>query len=467
MSGLDTGTIVAVATAEGRGGLAVVRLSGPRALAIARRLLPGGELAEPVDSHRTRLALVCWPDGAAEGGHEPGEALDQALILPLIAPASYTGEDTVEFFCHGGRMPAKLVAAACRAAGARAAGAGEFTRRAFLNGRLSLAQAEAVADLIACENAAGARAALAQLRGGLNRQIAAIEAPLRSLLVDLEGSLEFEEHEQAAPAAATIREVLNAARQAVRELLALSSAGRQLREGVQVVIAGPPNAGKSSLFNALLGRPRALVDGRPGTTRDVITAPLEIEGILFVLHDTAGLWAGAEGVEAMGVDRALQALDEADIILDLLPVEGAQDAAAQGAPTDELLAEPVRRTPAGSGRLLVRTKGDLGPADGDLLVTSARTGQGIAELKRRMLAEARRRGLEQAVSQGVLLNERHQDRLRSCLRALDELSGEPLPQDEVVASILSTAVRDLGEIGGRVFSEQLLGEIFSRFCVGK
>ena len=177
-------TIVAVATAEGQGGLAVVRLSGPAALLIARRIVGEGALAEPVVSHRARLAVLHWPRdgapfGAFAGAVAPGQELDQALVLPLLSPHGYTGEDTVEFSCHGGRLPARLVAAACEAAGARAAGPGEFTRRAFLNGKLSLAEAEAVADLIQAEHAVGVRAALAQLRGGLEREIASLVEPLR------------------------------------------------------------------------------------------------------------------------------------------------------------------------------------------------------------------------------------------------------------------------------------------------
>ncbi len=455
MATLDSGTIVAVATPEGRGGLAVVRLSGPEALTVARRLLPGGALGDPVDSHRARLASVCWPTGAAGMGFSPGDELDQALILPLLAPASYTGEDTVEFFCHGGLMPARQIAAACRYAGARAAAAGEFTRRALLNGRLSLSQAEAVADLIAADHAAGARAALAQMRGGLQREIEAIETPLRALLAGLEGALEFEEHEQAGPAPRETRTALATACGRLRGLLALAAAGRQLREGVQVVLVGPPNAGKSSLLNALLGRPRALVDTEPGTTRDIITADLELEGLLFVLHDTAGLRDEARGVEAMGVELARQAASAADIILDLRPVAGEGPSVAAAPPV-----------PAGSVRIAVWTKGDLGPTPPGL-VTSSRTGQGIAELRARLLAEARGAGLEQAINQGVLLNQRHQDRLLACLRHLEQLAADPRPDDAVVATLIAAALRELGELSGRVFSERLLDDVFSRFCVGK
>lgn len=472
MAILERDTIVAVATPEGRGGLAVVRLSGPRAVVMARRLVAGGTLAEPVTSHHARLATLRWPDPDASEDEPtrtsaetlppigpiptPGTALDQAVVLPQLAPASYTGEDTVEFICHGGLLPARLVTAACRAAGARAATAGEFTRRAFLNGRLSLAQAEAVADLIAAEHAAAAGAALTQLRGGMNRQIAAIERPLRDLLADLEGAIEFGEDAGARPAEAEVHDVLREALRQVEALLALGSAGRQLREGVQVVLTGPPNAGKSSLFNALLGDRRALVDTEPGTTRDVITAPLELDGLLFVLHDTAGLHAQASGVEALGIDRARRQISAADIILDLRPVGEADR--QEG--TDPALAS------AAGAIMRVWTKGDLGSARGGL-VTSALSGQGVAQLRELLLAQARRGGIDASVQLGVVLNQRHEDRLRSCAQVLSLLLEEPLVGDEVVAGMLAGVLQDLGSVSGRVFSERLLDDVFARFCVGK
>ncbi|HOX26822.1 MAG TPA: tRNA uridine-5-carboxymethylaminomethyl(34) synthesis GTPase MnmE [Candidatus Krumholzibacteria bacterium] len=455
MAILESGTVVAVATPEGEGGLAVVRLSGPEALAVARRLLSAGALADPVDSHRARLALVRWPARADTGGPEPGTPLDQALVLPMLAPASYTGEDTVEFFCHGGLMPARQIAAACRAAGARGALPGEFTRRAFLNGRLSLVQAEAVAELIAAEHAAGARAALAQLTGGLNRQLAAVEGPLRDLLARIEGALEFSEEDAVGPSREDVATTLRAARRQIDDLLDLAPAGRLLRDGVQVVLVGAPNVGKSSLFNALLGADRALVDPEAGTTRDVVTAPLELDGVLFVLHDTAGLRDRAVGVEAKGVARTRETVAGADLVLALRPVtDRAQPAPALG------------DAPAGCPVLPVWTKGDLDPAATGM-VTSSRTGQGIEALRRALLDHARAGGVAAAVARGVILNQRHQDRLLACRETIDQLLEDPGAGDEVAATLLAATLQELGAITGRVFTEQLLGEIFSRFCVGK
>ena len=461
---LDSGTIVALATAEGKSGLAVVRLSGPDALAVARRILPDGGLAEPVTSHRARLAMVHWPQDAVGGDGDPeaGAPLDQTLVLPLLAPNSYTGEDTVEFSCHGGALPARLVAAACRAAGARSAGAGEFTRRAFLNGRLSLDQAEAVADLIDAEQVAGARAALAQLRGALDRQLADIEEPLRALLAELEGSLEFAETEAVGPTREQVCTVLVDARRRVADLLALVPAGRRLREGIQVVLAGPPNAGKSSLFNALLGRERALVDDAPGTTRDVVSDSIELEGLRFVLHDTAGLHAAAAGVEALGIARTHEVLDAADIVLDLRPL-----AMIAKLPDESITA------PNGSTLLAVWTKSDQvneqtsGENDVSGIVTSSLTGHGLPELRKAMLEAARAGGLADAAARGVVLNERHRDRLLACREALDQILEAAAAGDEVVASLLAVSLQELGAISGRVFTEQILGAVFGRFCIGK
>ena len=452
----DHDTIVAIATPEGTGGLAVVRLSGAGARDIAGALLRRSGSGEALVSHRARLGLLV---SAA------GEALDEALVLPLLAPRSYTGEDTVEFHCHGGRMPARRVLDACVAAGARPAGPGEFTRRAFLNGRLSLDQAEAVADLIHAEDELAAAAALAQLRGGLRQEVAAIEAPLRELLADLEGSVEFGVAGLAGGVArGRIVADLKLACGGLDRLLALAPAARQLRDGVLVVLAGPPNSGKSSLFNALLGRERALVDAEPGTTRDVVSAGLRLGGLTFVLQDTAGLRAGGGRVEGRGMELTRAAMDEADLLLWL------QDLSAAPAPgPDEAAAA------AGRARLLlVGTKSDLagaaaGANDG-LLVTSGRTGAGVEELKEALLAAADAAGMREVARAGVLLNSRHQHRLMEAREPLAELvaaaeAGEV--GEEVVASLLGAVLAQLGEISGRVFTEQLLGDIFSRFCVGK
>jgi tRNA modification GTPase len=462
-------TIVAIATAEGQGGLAVVRLSGPAALSIARRIVAGNALAEPVSSHRARLAILHWPLDAASrespiggefaGAVTPGQELDEALVLPLLSPQGYTGEDTVEFSCHGGWLPARLVAAACEAAGARAAGPGEFTRRAFLNGKLSLAEAEAVADLIQAEHAAGARAALAQLRGGLEREIATLGQPLRALLAALEGAMEFADEEDPGPPAAEIAAVVAAGLSCGDHLAALAGVGKRLREGVQVVLAGPPNAGKSSLFNALLGEDRALVDAQAGTTRDVVSARVVRGGLLYVLHDTAGLRDDGGRIEQLGMRRTEQAVAAADVVLFLTAAD--DDATVDVA------------APAGSAVVTVVAKCDTRPGAPVLagaVATSSVTRAGLDELWHRIEREAGAADLHGAAARGVLLNARHQARLRACRGHLADLAASlragPVTTD-IVASSLRLAVLELDEISGRVFTEQLLADIFGRFCVGK
>jgi len=447
-------TIAALATPEGAGGLAVVRLSGPRAHEIATALLSHEGPRAELRSHRAFLAVPRCPRSRAE--------LDEALVLPMSAPGTYTGEDTVEFHCHGGTMPARLVVEACLELGARPAGPGEFTRRAFLNGRLSLDQAEAVADLIAAESRLAARGALGQLRGGLRRRMQTLEAPLLTLLAELEGGLEFGEEADVDAPAARVLDALDAARAHVDELLAHARAGRQLREGVQVVLVGPPNAGKSSLFNALLGESRALVDHEPGTTRDIVEARLRHRGCTFNLRDTAGLRDDVGRVESMGVTLAREAAGSADLVLRIV------DLAAGAAPVRPGLDGPATVLDVGAKADLLDTA-ELARVLSGIVVTSARDGRGVAELKDAMHAAARAERLDAAAALGVVLNRRHVHRLRSFredLAAVRE-AAEARAAQEVVCSLLHAALCGLGEITGRVFTEKLLGEIFGRFCVGK
>ncbi len=429
----DRDTIAAVATPEGEGGLAVVRVSGPRALAVAAAVFRPRRPGAPWRTHRARLGLVVWPEAGRREGLSPGDALDQALALPLLA------------------------------AGARPAGPGEFTRRAFLNGRLSLDQAEAVADLIHAEDELAARGSLAQLRGGLRREIDALEAPLLDLLARLEGALEFAEADDQAAfdreeAIARVRAGLAG----VDRLLARAPAARRVREGVHVVLSGEPNSGKSALFNALLGEPRALVDPEPGTTRDVLTATLRHDGLSFVLHDTAGLREAAGRVEALGIARAREALAAADLELRVWD-----------------LTRPAPPPPAAGGGswLLTASKADLVPAERKeeagrqgALVTSAVTGEGLPGLLAALAGAADADGLREAARVGTLVNERHQYslmRFRECLADLLDALEQGAAGEEVAAGLLAAGLGELGEITGRIFTERLLGDVFARFCVGK
>jgi len=447
----DESTIVALATPEGSGGLAVVRLSGPDAITIARRVFRGREFGESPASHKIVYGILSYPVDSEQSGCE----IDRCLALPLRAPRSYTGEDTVEFHCHGGRAVARQALAACRLAGAVPAGPGEFTRRAFLNGKLSLDQAEAVADLVAAEGEQAARAALSQLRGGLDDQLREVETPLLDLLARIEGSFEFVDEDGVDLAPSRITAEIEAAVAAIDRLLAMAPAGRLLRDGVQVVLAGPVNAGKSALFNALLGEDRAIVDAEAGTTRDVVSARVVRDGVVYVLHDTAGLREGSGRIEGKGIARTQRQVAAADLVLAV---------ADKDPPTVLDTAAPV---------ITVRAKADLGGAEGGGFdaVTSSVTGAGIADLWARLAAEVARRGVTEAVAMGVVLNERHAARLASCRGELVELTAlarsEAAGATEVLGTMLGSILGRLGEVSGRVFSEHLLDAVFRKFCVGK
>ncbi len=477
-SAAENETIVALATPEGTAGLAVVRLSGPGALDCARGIFECAAFGARIDSHRAYHGYVVHPEAGsgdrADGraGAPAGRAVDEVVLLPMLAPGSYTGEDVVEISCHGGVQPARLVVEACLAAGARPAEAGEFTRRAFCNGRLSLDQAEAVADLIHAEDRLAARGALAQLRGGLKREIADIENPLLALLAALEGDLEFPEDEHAGTEVPReeLLAVLDRSLGGIGDLVDLAGAGRRIREGVNVVLVGAPNSGKSSLFNALLDLPRALVDDEAGTTRDVISATLHHRGVRFELHDTAGLRDGGGRVESMGMDRARDFAAEADVVLLL------RDLSLPGRRDDDR--DTIARLVAPDAVVIeVGTKADLapgaakdsGPGAATAVATSAVTGGGVARLRDLVLEAVRTEGMERAASLGVVLNERHRLLLVGVAEELESLrtvaeSGE---SDEVLATLLSSILTRLGEVSGRVYTEKLLGAVFSRFCVGK
>ena len=449
---MEKDTIVALATPEGEGGLAVVRLSGPEAVAMAGQVFESRRFGPEIESHRAVYGILF----SANKEKETSYPVDQVLALPLLGPNSFTGEDTVEFFCHGGRMAARMVVAACRKVGARPAGPGEFTRRAFLNGRLSLDQAEAVADLIHAESEASARGAIRQLLGGLDDQLSAIENPLLELLSRIEGSLEFVEEEEVGVPADEVVDSLKNSCVKVDELLAMAPAGRLLRDGIHVVLAGPPNVGKSSLFNTLLEEDRAIVDDEAGTTRDVISARLVRDGTMFVFHDTAGLRDDAGRVEKMGIDRTWKKVNEADLVLLLSDPNGPEPIPGDG------YEAPV---------IQVTTKADLDNTNkNNELRVSSTTRQGLPELWAALDLAVRGFRLQEAVAMGVVLNERHLHKLATCRSDLEILIHElesGTPGDEVTGTMLSSILSQLGEVSGRIFTEQLLESVFQRFCVGK
>ncbi|MBU8869742.1 MAG: tRNA uridine-5-carboxymethylaminomethyl(34) synthesis GTPase MnmE [Gemmatimonadales bacterium] len=469
-------TIVALASPVGTGGVAVVRVSGCRALEVSRRVFQGPGFskaqAKP-ESHRAVYGILHSPPGLISNENKEVTTIDQVLALPMLAPHSYTGEDTVEFFCHGGTVVAREVVEACIEAGAAPAGAGEFTRRAFLNGKLSLDQAEAVADLIHAESRLSARAAVRQVLGGLKNQLVEIERPLLDLLSRIEGSLEFADDDEIAIPETEILKSLRAADRKISSLLQIGSAGRLLRDGIHIVLAGAPNVGKSSLLNALADEDRAIVDKQPGTTRDVVSVRLHHEENVFVFHDTAGLRQEAGPVERKGIARTQKMLLEADLILHLEEAKSLSKRQEQPLPIS--LAASVEN---GSGEfttivIRVGTKSDLVATpdlDESVVLTSSLSGQGISDLWRAIDEAVAGFQLKEAAAQGVVLNQRHLHKLGLCSNELTQLSAEiqkTSPGPEVIGTLLSSITAHLGEVSGRVFSEQLLEAVFSRFCVGK
>ena len=436
--------IVALATPPGRSAVAVVRVSGDGALEVADRVVPG------LPGFAPRVATLARFVAA------DGSLIDRGLATVFRAPASFTGEDLVELSCHGGlATPARLLAALQRA-GARPATAGEFTRRAVLNGKLGLLEAEAIADLVDSRAPMQARAALDQLDGGLRRRLEALRERAVELQALLTYQIDFPDEDDGPVPIEALRAAHGALLDDVRRLLATAPGAERLRAGALVVLAGRPNAGKSSLFNALLGAERTLVTELPGTTRDAVEAGTTCEGWPIRLVDTAGLHAPEARLDQLGVEVSRRYLGAADLVL--LCVEG--ERALEGEERD--IARDARA-------LVVRTKADLAPAvtRADALHVSAVTGEGLEAL--RLAIAARTFGAGGDAMEPTLLRERHRDALG---RAVDELvaaSGHlGAPGDALLASHhLRMATGHLEELIGAVVADDVLARVFADFCVGK
>ena len=433
-------TIAAIATPPGRGGIGVVRLSGADLRGVAQELV--GRVPAP-----RRAELVDFVD-------TDGSAIDRGIVLFFPAPQSLTGEDVIELQGHGGPVVmARLLERACTL-GARIARPGEFTERAFLNDKIDLAQAEAVADLIDSASKRAARSAMRSLAGEFSKRVLDIDRAVLDLRVFLEAAIDFAEEEIDYLAESDAQTRLGAIETAIERLDAESRRGEALRDGLNVVITGPPNVGKSSLMNRLLAENRAIVTDIPGTTRDLLTADIEIEGVPIRLTDTAGLRAGGDRVESIGVERARTAASRADLVL------AVEDASlGDGGPSVE--------KPA-SGRLVVRNKIDLtGEApgrDGENVRISAMTGDGVDAL-RTAIAE-----IAGAVpGEGAYLaRKRHLDALAAAARHA-AAAGARVEEGfgDLAAEELRQVQHRLGEIVGATSVDDLLGEIFASFCIGK
>lgn len=433
-------TIAAIATPAGRGGVGVLRVSGARVPEIADRV--AGGLPEP------RLArLRDFKDAAGEG-------IDRGLVLFFPAPGSYTGEPVLELQGHGGPVVMGALLAAVLDAGARLAEPGEFTRRAFLNGRVDLAQAEAVADLIDSASREAARSAARSLRGEFSSAVDALVEQVTELRALVEATLDFPEEEVDSLHREDALARLDSARRALDDVLGRSRQGSLLRSGIHVVLAGRPNVGKSSLLNRLAGEERAIVTPVPGTTRDAIREPIQIGGVPLVIVDTAGLRASEDPVETLGMERTRRELGQADLVLSIVAADR-PEAEAQDLPEGVEVLRIVNKADLTPGR--------EGMDDRGRIWVSAKTGAGLAALESAILRAA---GWTSAGETVYLARERHLRALDTARTHLSAAAGQAQAW-EFFAEELRKAQDALGEISGRVTSDDLLGEIFSRFCIGK
>ncbi len=438
-------TIAAIATAPGRGGVAVVRISGPDAFRVAAAVC--GRRVEAAQAGR--FFHSTFRDPAC------GSPLDDGLLLVFAAPRSYTGEDVVELQGHGGSVAPRRVLEACLAAGARLARRGEFTERAFLNGRLDLGAAEAVIDLVDAKTARAADDAVARLAGAASRPFERMYADAIDLSSRVEHALDFSEDELPPGFDAALAAGVDALSSRVEAKLSTAREGRILREGALVVLAGPPNAGKSSLLNALLGADRAIVSATAGTTRDAIEDWAEIGGWPVRLVDTAGLRATGDAVEAEGVARAEDLIARADLVLRLSPAD----------------AEPSAAGAAGDSPREIRvcSKCDLGAmSPSGARRVSARTGEGLDALRGDIANRLAKLAARRDEETGADVTTRQRACLLDAQGALARArSALDLPDLVLTANELRAAAEAIGRVLGKVYSNDLLDALFSRFCVGK
>jgi tRNA modification GTPase len=455
-------TIVAVATPPGRGGIGVVRLSGPDAHTIAQSLIMHASPLRPRHATFTKVRLK--PDTTEASAlvrnlekPDTTEASDQIVATFFPSPHSYTGEDVVELSAHGSPVVLEGIVNAAIVRGARLAEPGEFTLRAFLNGRIDLMQAEAVNDLIDAVTPLQARAAFDQLDGTLTRAIADIDAALFDLIARLEASVDFPEEGYHFVDPAALAQAIDGLLERSAALLRDARRGRMIREGLQIAIVGEPNAGKSSLFNSLAGTARAIVTDVPGTTRDLVTEVVDIEGLRVTLVDTAGLRDTDDPVEVEGVARARQSMTVADLVL--LVQDQSQPRRNHDKVSDD------------SKVLCIANKIDRAAVwqDADAVPVSALTGAGIAELRRRIVDAL---DVDPLTDRPAMTNVRHialVDRAHCALiraRAAAFAEGGSLSEEFVLAD-LTEARTALEEVSGRRASDEVLAHIFSRFCIGK
>jgi len=461
---LETDTIAAIATATGRGALGIVRLSGAAAIPIGDSMFRGKHSLREAPDKTVLVGEIVRRDGVA---------LDQVLMVAMRGPHTATGEDVVEITCHGGLLVPRLVLRRLTEEGARPAEPGEFTKRAFLNGKLDLAQAEAVEQIVRAASEQALQVAMRQLKGELSRSMGNLERGLLAWLVLIEANIDFAEDEIDPVDRTAVARDLELTAKRIEDLITAHDQGKYLRDGLDVAIVGKPNAGKSSLFNRLVGHDRVIVSETPGTTRDVVDGLAGVDGLVLRLHDTAGMRRPSDGLEAEAIRRTRETVADADIALVVLDAS-----TGLGAGDREVLQEVATKP-----RVVVANKVDLPAADTprafwgevELILqgsepgvrVSALTGDGLPELRERLGGLAR--DLVGGMDQELIVNERHARALREALAATRRAAGAagtgiPL---EFVASDIRLALDRLGDVTGKAASSRVLDEVFSKFCIGK
>ena len=452
-----TDSIVALSTPPGRGGIGVIRVSGPDALSLLRRIT-ADESCHPQPNCMTLRALI-----------DPfsGDVLDQALTCFFKAPHSFTGEDVVEFHCHGSPVLLRRVVDTMLQLDARMANPGEFSLRAVMNGRMQLAQAEAIRDLIDAQTDTAAQQATRQLSGEISHRLQPAKEQLLKVIVRLESSLEFVEDDLPQVEQEEIGNELSALRDDLQNLASTFARGRLLHDGLKVALVGRPNAGKSSLFNGLVGHGRAIVTDTPGTTRDTISEPIALDGVPVTLVDTAGIRKTIDEIESLGVERTQRTAADSDLLV--VVIDGSQPLNDE----DELVLESA----TGKPHIIALNKRDLQTfsapqslgtfSSSPTVSVSAVTLEGLADLKAAMLKPFVNGN---RAAEGLMItNARHHDLLVRAERAIESSANlvRERASEEIILVGLQNALRLLGEITGETTTEEMLGQIFSTFCIGK